>query len=482
MLCFSTCKRIDMKKKFCVQIKDKRFLVEEGTVLSTLLDIDQPCGGRGTCGKCKVLVNGEPELACRYRVFSDVTVEAVDSGEISSEIGADESGRLTENVCLALDVGTTTLALALLSRDDGGIIKALTRANPQRRFGADVITRIDYCTKNSVDDLHTVLIDEINDMIKTVGCPEGVDLYVSANVTMMHTFFGVDCSSIGFAPYTPAFLEGRRADGRSLGLPGVGQVCSFPAVSSFVGADIVMGLAYVGAPTDGKYDLLIDLGTNAEIVLFSVASAVATAAAAGPCFEGANISCGMSATPGAVYAFRIKDGVPSYRTVADAPAVGVCGTGLIDLIAELLKNGFIDETGYMEDDYEIAPGVILSAEDVRQYQLAKSAVSSAIVALMRAEGVSFEDVGRMYISGGFSSVINLESAAYSGLLPKELAGKALAMKNTSLLGASKHAAGATDSDPDAIVRRTRYVDLSSDPFFSGLFIENMMFEAPSDEI
>ncbi|MBE6635176.1 MAG: DUF4445 domain-containing protein [Ruminococcaceae bacterium] len=461
-----------MKEKIKITTADKEFFAERGTLLADALHIDRICGGNGSCGKCKVIVDGVERLACRYTVESDIVVEMQKRSEIFSETGVLESGLVTDDLCLALDIGTTTMSLALVSCDERRAVKVITATNPQRAFGADVISRIDYCQRNSVKELHDTLVAEINRMIDKLGVTVDT-MFVSANVTMLHTFFNVDCSSIGTAPYTPAFLDSKKESAQALGLVGVKQVVSLPSIGSFVGADIVAGLHLIGMPADGRYNLLIDLGTNAEIVLYSNRSGVASSAAAGPCFEGANISCGMSATDGAICAYTMRDSVSEYKTIYGAPAKGICGTGLIDIIAELIRREIIDETGYMEDDYVISDGVYLSCRDVRQYQLAKSAVYSAVLSLMKAEGVEFDDISNMYISGGFSSKINIDNAVRSGLLPKELIDKAVGLKNSSLQGAVKYACG--DTDVEWFTRCIKYVDLSTNPYFNDLFIENMMF-------
>ena len=461
-----------MKKTVKVRAGDEVIEVEYGTLLSDILKIEKPCGGYGRCGKCKVIVNQKEELACRYTVRSDIEVELCESGEIVSESGLAESGRLGHKHCLALDIGTTTLALALVSLDNGEIVKVVTRTNPQREFGADIITRIEYCRKSSVAELHTLLIGQINRMIDDIGV-DVEEMYVAANVTMLHTFFGVDCSSIGVAPYKPTFLEGKSVNGADLGINRVEKVISLPSIASFVGADVVAGMFLLGLPEDGKYNLLVDLGTNAEVALYSNESGVATAAAAGPCFEGANISSGMSATAGAIYAFKLNYGHAEYKTIADAPARGICGTGLIDIVAELLKNDIIDESGYMDNDYRIADGISLSVGDVRQYQLAKSAIFSAIASLMKRVGIGFDDIEKMYISGGFSAKINIANASASGLFPNELAAKAVPINNSSLQGLVRYAT--VGGKIEQLVEQVEYIDLSTDPYFSDLFIENMLF-------
>ena len=457
------------------------FEANDGEKLSQLLirnriDVQHPCGGRGTCKKCKVKVNGRNELSCRYEIKSDIEVELYDSMDIESESGVDTNDSESKNVCLALDIGTTTLALSLVSLDDKKAVKVVTATNPQRVYGADVITRIDHCKKNSVNELQAILITEINKMIREVGCDDIGVMYVSGNTTMLHIFFGVDCSSIGVAPYTPTFLAEKHEDAEKLGIIGVERVVALPGVASFVGADIVAGLNYIGLPDDDSYYLLLDLGTNAEIVLFSKNGGVATAAAAGPCFEGANISCGMSATRGAVYSFEFSDdGTAKFDTIMGEKAVGICGTGLIDIVSELLCHEIIDETGYMEqEEFVLDDGVWLSDADVRQYQLAKSAVCSAILVLMDVVGIDFDRISKLFISGGFSARINVKNAAASGLLPKELQQKTVALNNSSLLGTIKFACDGGVLAED--VSNIKYIDLSANSKFADLFVENMMFE------
>ena len=460
-----------------VVIDGNTYTAGNGERLSDLLirtgnAIPLPCGGRGSCGKCRVTVNGQPELACLYAVESDCEVILPERETILSETGIIQAtGAQTGPMALALDIGTTTLALALVSLDDGSVARAVTRSNPQRAYGADVMSRIGYCREHGVTGLQLAVIAAVNEMRRELKAPPVEEMYVAGNTTMLHLFFGADPSAMGVAPYTPVFLESKTAPGESLGLPNINTVVSLPGAAAFVGADLTAGLNYIGLPRSGKHRLLIDLGTNAEVVLFSRAGALCTAAAAGPCFEGANISCGMSASPGAVCAYSAE----GYRTVGDLPAKGLCGTGLVDVIAALLADGTIDETGYMEcEEYELAPGVSLTQGDVRQYQLAKSAVCSAVQALVRRQGVSFDDIDALYISGGFSAKINIANAVTTGLLPAALEDKCVAVNNSSLLGTVKYAC--EHNDLSVYLDRARYVDLAADPVFSDLFIENMTFE------
>ena len=458
-----------------VNIRDKAYLVPEGASLSALLPqwqehIEHPCGGRGTCKKCLVYVNGKAELACQYRIHSDITVEIPQLGEMVSETGIQTSEKVTEDLCFVLDVGTTTLALALVSLNDQCAVGIKTSTNPQRAFGADIMTRINFCRRSGVKELQRVLVAEINALIRSFSVPCVDRLYVAGNTTMLHLLLGVDCSSIGVAPYTPVFLDRQYRAAEEIGIEGVRAVETLPSIASFVGADLVAGLNFVEMPEAETYSLLVDLGTNAEILLFSKEKILCTAAAAGPCFEGANISCGMSATDGAIYAYA--NGVAT--TIGDQPAKGVCGTGLFDIIAELLANETMDATGFLEEDpFEIAPGVQLTQADVRQFQLAKAAVCAGIQTLIQKQAVAYDQIEKVYISGGFSAKINLTNAVKTGLLPEDLEAKCVCINNSCLQGAVRYAC--QQNALEELVARAVYVDLSSDPAFTDLFVNNMFF-------
>ena len=441
----------------------------EGTQkLSTLIGmsdahISQPCGGQGVCKKCTVYINGKQELACKYIVNSDTTVVLPKKEEIVSVIGMGETNTITENVCLCLDIGTTTLALALVSKDAKNIIKYITDVNTQRK-----------CAENGIDNLNICLINKLKEMINKLLEELEInyieEMFVSGNTTMLHLFFGIDCSSLGISPYKPQFIEKKICSGGNLGFYNIGRIESLPGISAFIGADIVAGLGYVGEElSDSGYSLLVDLGTNAEIVLFGKNKYYATSAAAGPCFEGANISCGMSASEGAIYSY--SDG--KYNVIGNKEPIGICATGLIDIISELIKKNIIDESGYMDDDFEITKNVKLTTKDIREFQLAKSAVISAIKCLIKFADITFDDIENMYVAGGFSDKLDVKNATHLGLFPEELMGKFRAVNNTSLLGTVKYSY--EHNNLDKIAQQSEYVDLGKDETFSEMFFENMSF-------
>jgi len=454
--------------------------VEKGTLLSSVLienstAAEHLCGCKGLCKKCTVFVKGKSELSCQYIIDSDICVEVPEKSDIESVTGMEESDKLTDNVCLCFDIGTTSLALALVSLDEHRIIGTVTKSNPQRIFGADVMSRIDYSTKCGTAQLHNTVIAALNQMInellKRFGLKETENLYVAGNTAMLHLFFGIDCSSMGVSPYTPSFLESKTVKAENLGIKRIKHIISLPGISAFVGSDIVAGLGFIGFSKNGKYNLLIDLGTNAEVVLFSDNKILCTAAAAGPCFEGANISCGMSASKGAIYEYSDE----GYSVIGNTEPCGICATGLINVIAALIETEVVDETGYMECGvYRLTENVSITQKDIRQFQLAKSAVYSAVITLMNKAEISFDDIENMYVSGGFSGKMNISDAVKTGLLPRELKNKFTPINNSSLLGTVKYAY--EKNNFSVFTENAEYVDLSADVLFGELFIENMLFQ------
>ncbi len=460
-----------------VNIDGKVLEAEENTLLSTLLmaenvSVEHICGGKGICKKCIVSVDGEKQLSCQYKIKSDITVETESLSPVFAKIGEKSAGELTENLAFCLDLGSTTLALALVSLDKREIIETKTADNPQRLYGADVISRIEYCKReNGLFQLQKTVVDAINRLISAFNTEKIPTLFVSGNATMLHLLLGVSPVSMGTAPYTPVFTEKKEIFADTIGIKGVEKIITLPSIHAFIGADIVAGLNFINKPKGSKYNLLVDLGTNAEIALYGNGKVICTSAAAGPCFEGANISQGMGARDGAVCSFGLFGG---YKTIGNKPAIGICGTGLIDIAAFLFQNEFIDESGFMDcEEYEVAPDVFITQKDIRQYQLAKSAVFSGIKTIFKRENITFDDIDTFCVSGGFSSEININNAIFTRLLPRQLKEKCKPIGNSSLSGTVKYALECNDLKE--FTENSTYLDLSQDEFFSNEFIENMEF-------
>jgi len=480
-------------------------LVRAGVFLSA------PCGGRGLCGKCQlILVKGTVRLAengtevkqgdsfcaCRAAALSDITVSLPDdSVDISFPITPlAVEGKKVSRAGIGIDIGTTTLQAQLVDLETSDVLQTFSVLNNQRSFGADVMNRINAARNGKTKELFSVINSQIEDILRQ--CTDKWNLSgieqctVSGNTTMLHFFAGVDPSTMGEAPYTPVFLEERHFEGRELSLSAQ-KVTLLPGISSFVGADVVSGLAFIDIMNRNEDSLFVDIGTNGEIALWknSEKKLLCCSTAAGPCFEGAEISCGMGAVSGAINRISFKkepdadwrqSGSLFYTTLGNEKARRICGAGLIDAIAVMKKLGVVDETGALADEYAprgfpVAEEIFITQRDVRQFQLAKSAIFSGIKVLLKTAGLEPENIGAAYIAGGLGFFIDLENAANIGLLPGELTKKAAVCGNTSLKGAVKSL-----TDPAflprcrEIVSHSSTVELALNSDFSEAFTDNMM--------
>lgn len=452
------------------------------------------CGGNGTCGKCGIqIVSGavsgaQPDadgrvLACRARPEGDCVVRVREErgGGLAGFAFSRRPAPALRGWGVALDVGTTTLAACLVRPGDAKIVARASCLNPQAVFGSDVISRIRACAQpENLQKQHRLVVERTAELVRGLAVQAGLTrvsrMVVAGNATMLHLFCGEDPSSIGVAPFRANFLEEREYSGVRQGLP-ADRVLLMPSVSSYVGADITADIVAADMFRSDERVLLVDLGTNGEMALRAPDGLVCTSTAAGPALEGACIECGMGGVEGAVDHVRDEEGELRFTTVGGAPPTGLCGSGLVDFVACLLRRGEIDETGAMRRDrVYLTDRVYLSQADVRQFQLAKSAVSAGMKALLRRAGVREEEVSRLLIAGGLGFYIDVRRAAETGLILPALAGRAQAMGNGSLYGAYLVLA---DETCRAEARRAasagRTIDLSTDAVFSEDFIEGMFF-------
>lgn len=439
------------------------------------------CGGNGKCGKCRVLVDDVDSLACRTILHEDcrVILTAGQSEIVTQSIKINVQESNCEELMFAVDIGTTTIALALISAANGSVLSARSANNPQIAYGSDVIARIKYCGEGGLDRLHNSIIDCLNRIIESMldeYSGKIVKIIVSGNVTMLHLLLGVDCTSIGVAPYTAAFVGEQRMCAMDIGLNLDCDLITMPSIASFVGSDIVAGILHCGYPKINKYNILIDLGTNAEIAIYNSNQCICTAAAAGPCFEGANIECGVSAVSGAINGFSIVDGKQHFTTINDEEPIGVCGTGLIDIISNMCKCGVIDESGALtqSNTYSISEKVYITQRDIREFQLAKSAVRAATETLLKVLNITDNDIDKVYLAGGFASYINIDNAVICGLISHNLGNKCDCVGNSSLQGAIKFAVDKVDNI--IVDNHCKYIDLTLHSDFTELFMEYMSFE------
>ena len=445
---------------------------------------------------------GKPILVTTYR----------DQEILSFEQGGAEKGLYG----LAIDLGTTTIALFLIDLSSGEEIDVYTLLNPQQRFGADLISRINYSRTESkgVAKLTRVLLAALNagiDVLLTRHSLKRGQLLLAAiagNTVMLHTLLAVSAQSIAIAPFTPVFTAALEFKAPEIGLKiaTAGMVKLLPAVSGYFGADLMADLLAIDFPVD-QWNLLLDIGTNGEIILGKGERLLACSAAAGPAFEGGNISWGMAAIPGAISSYCFNQGQVNYTTIAGAKARGICGSGLVDLIAELLKAGLLDNTGAFRNknklpatagglitDYKgrpafrVAPApetasgedIILTQQDIREFQLARGAIMAGIKILLKEAGIDFSALAHLYLAGGFGNYIEPANAVAIGLVPAPLAEKVVKVGNGAGTGAKLYLLDQDLKDySDQLRKKVTYIELSSRKDFQAEFIDSLNF-CPSE--
>lgn len=404
----------------------------------------------------------------------------------------------------AIDIGTTTIAAYLIDLENGNTIKTTSCLNPQGIYGADVVSRIDASVKYGVHELRKCVLTAcetlVKEMLEEVGAKND-DLYLLrlvGNTVMMHLALGISPENIASSPFIPAFTETIEIPAEKLGLCFCNaDVITGPCISGYIGADTTAAVTACGMNKTQGLSLLLDIGTNGEIVLGNKDGMVCCSAAAGPAFEGAHIRCGSGAISGAVSGFSAdKQGNIMIKTIDDKEPLSICGSGLVDCVAFFLDNGIIDETGYFaeEDDqpfkerlFEFEDNmafrvsddgkVFITQKDIREVQLAKAAIAAGIEVLLKKANKNLNDIETVYLAGGFGNYIDTHNACRIGLIPASLEKKCVSVGNAAGIGAK---ACLIDNDLmrqcRRITKQIDYIELSSDSMFSDLFIENIGFE------
>lgn len=446
---------------------------------------------------------------------------------------------------IIIDIGTTTVAALLMNLENRRIVASLGEHNKQAVFGADVISRIHHLAewqKANADHQQTgpnaeqnpvqkAICGQLDTMIAQLLQEAHVTMpnfiMLTGNSTMLHLLCGLPAFNMSKAPFIPTSIEAMRLSPHSLRIKQQCPLYLMPGISGYIGADIVASLLAANGHKEQAPFVLIDLGTNAETVLFANNTFYACSAAAGPCFEGASLSCGMAGQGGAIDSvFAVhedshqdsgltkdpKDSTPrkgfGITTIENRKPIGLCGSGVIDAVALLLDSGILDETGRLDldniDDVENAPlaphiaphiapyialdeegnashfvlaeGVHLTKKDIREVQLAKSAVCAGIEILLQEAGLAVDDVATLYLAGGFGSSLNPATAARIGLFPTALESKVKVLGNSASFGALRYVTEENAiNDAQDIIRRAKYLELSNHAAFADSYIENMIF-------
>ena len=571
--------------KFIVDNKEICVKTTGGCTLSEIMQennllLSKICNGNGTCGKCKIRVlsgylpiteadrrilseqelrqgirlgckvilekNMEEELCIEVLSESeeDIVVEGVSktcNSQIYSEIintegEKDKDTIKVPNYFIAIDIGTTTIAMVLINEENGEICDIFTTLNHQREYGSDVLSRITAanngkaellknCIENDLwrgiarliqkenkDLAETSLKDnkKVNEVVSGVSISR---IVIAANTTMIHLLMGYSCYSLGKYPFisnhlgqiectlkecigagmnTEQYLE------RYANIP----VTILPGISAFVGGDIVSGISScLGFETE-EINLLVDLGTNGEMVLGNKDRLLVTSTAAGPAFEGGNILCGVASVPGGICQMKMQNHRPIIKTIQNQlPPLGICGSGLVSAVAQLIRNGIINKEGVLKRPYfeqgfslwtfENREKIALYQKDIREFQMAKSAVRASIEILMDEYGCNAEKITHVYLAGGLGVNLTEEDAIITEILPEEFKGKTEYIGNGSLKGAIQYGiekvnknimqcenAGAvcnTAKKVQHIVQKSRYISLAENSKFQEMYLKYMGF-------
>lgn len=479
--------------------------VAPGTALQAVLfehGVEFPCGGRGTCRKCRIKVlrgnlavntiqkrafsaaeieNGW-RLACQCQVTEPVTIEVA---QMETSILTDTSritGTYQDSLAVSVDLGTTTLVAQLLDMQTGEVIGVESALNSQARHGADIMSRVQFgLTDDGAQILQNLIRVQISQMIsnllKDCKCPQRPlqRINIVGNTVMHHLFGGLSVEPLARVPFETT--QGDELNWRSADigwhLSGNPAVRFLPCPGGFVGSDILAGILAVGMHLSPETVALIDLGTNGEVVVGNRDRILCASTAAGPAFEGAQISMGMRATTGAVWKINSIDGQLKSDVIGNVPARGICGSGLVDAVAAGLTLGWINPSGRITlpaREIVVQSPVVINQADIRELQLAKGAIAAGLQILLTQAGLRTSDLKRIYLAGAFGNYINVESARRIGLLdfPADMIEQA---GNTALRGAKM----SLSDGYHEILSITQHIPLATNTRFHEIFAEQMTF-------
>ncbi len=499
------------------------------------------CGGRGSCGKCKIkIIRGAAEpgtedrrrlstreqeegyrLACRVYPKDELEIELAAYEERLEAVVAAKNlnqyqptkNRIEEAYAIAIDLGTTTLAFQVVNIHTGELLASESSMNPQRRLGADVISRMRASNDGRSEELRQLIleafIEGIEQLSKKASIPVDklYQIIIAGNTTMVHLLMGYSCEGLGKYPFQPVSLDKieeefakffgqvwqqRRSQSPeySAGEQINAFVTVLPGISAFIGSDIVAGLGLCGFDQRREIGLFLDLGTNGELAIGNKDRLLVTSTAAGPAFEGGNISIGIGSVPGAISKLSLREGRIKLETIGDQKPIGICGTGVIELCSELLSSGIMDATGLLREDYfeegypvyqEAGKELRFLQRDIRELQLAKAAIRAGIELLIKSYGCTYEDIDTVYLAGGFGFMLPVEKAVHIGLLPEQLKNKMVTIGNSSLAGAIRYAMDQEfPSRLDKLIKGAQEIHIANQEEFQNIYIRYMNF-APAEE-
>ena len=528
-------------KHFSITFKPdgKQILIHSGATLIEAagqagIILNTVCGGKGTCGKCLVYLEPDARkvLACQYKIESDIIVtipagsrffeqriltESVDTkAQIQPDVykkyvRVDSAATIFG---LAVDLGTTTVVARLIDMAGGQCLATQAVLNPQTRFGDDVVSRITYAqTEKEYAELHDAIIDCINDLTTKLckkAAIETSDIYemcIAGNTTMNHIFLGLPIIQLGRAPYEAYSLDAHNVPPGELALHinPAGNIHTVENIAGFVGADTTAVALATDIDSVEEMTLIVDIGTNGEIVLGTKDKLYAASCAAGPALEGARITCGSRACDGAIEAVVINEDDIDLDVIGNIPPRSICGSGLIDAVAVMLELGVINRTGRFVEpktlEHKLPPAifsriieqdgqpafrlagavnnsVFLSQKDIRQMQLAKGAIRAGIKLLQQKMGLEDNDIKRILLAGAFGNYIRRESALRIGLLPAVEVERIHFVGNAAAAGVQMSLLSKQYQDnARELSRQIEYVEIAHEPGFQDVYADSMLFES-----
>ena len=493
-----------MCDKIKVVVNGIAYSADFGTLISDIIKSEKPCGGHGRCGKCKVIVAGEVSepsdeekrqlstdelengvrLSCKARALGDceiTTLSSVENTRIVTDgiLPSFEIAPSFERFGVAIDVGTTTIASKLYDTR-GNVLGETACLNPQKEWGADVISRIESALGGRAVELTRVIRCAIDKIIYELSDKANISskdidgAVITGNTVMLSLLAGESVEPFSYAPFKAERLFGESILVKKLELSSLAaetEVYFPPCISAFVGADTVCAVIAAGM-CQNSVAMLADIGTNGEIALWRNSRLSVCSTAAGPAFEGVGISMGMRASSGAIDKVSIVNQRLCSHVIGGGLPLGICGSGLIDAVACMLDLEMLDESGSLEEENIVVGGTVcVSQNDIRMLQLAKGAVCAGMLTLIEAENTNPSDIQRLYIAGGFGSYLNKSSATRIGLIPKELSEKMQVVGNAALGGAAMLLLNEKErNNAFDLARKATTVELAT----SSVFVEKYM--------
>ena len=515
-----------MQHQITLQPVGTTLTAEHGSLLKELLfehSVEFPCGGQGRCRGCRVRITSghmaindaqrerlsESELAEGWRLACQCRIE----GEITLELRQWDASILTndsdfqftpqEGLGVAVDIGTTTVVAQLLDMQTGAVLAVRTGLNPQARYGGDVMSRVQYAVaEQGAGTLQDAITRQVGALLHQLVSIANVDaarirrVVLAGNTVMHHLFCGIDLEPLSHYPFEPVDDGLQRLTAEQIhwdiGIAPNAVIEFLPCMGSFVGSDILAGVLATGMHTQEAVSLLVDLGTNGEIVLGNRERLLCASTAAGPAFEGARISMGMRAATGAIWKVlkptEDSGDAPICEVLGSGVPTGLCGSGLVDAVAVGLDMGRIKPSGRFAGctTLDLLSPVTITQTDIRELQLAKGAIAAGIRILLNRWGISAESLEHIYLAGAFGNYIDRHSARRIGLLDFD-PDRVQPVGNSALLGAKIALFTAAEtvadgqesgnSEQNDIIGRTTHISLTSDPAFQDIYVDCMGFPA-----